>query len=37
MDELWRMGIRAVPVTVIDGTVIVGFKPDELTKALGLS
>ncbi|GBC99135.1 hypothetical protein HRbin17_01656 [bacterium HR17] len=31
------MGIRAVPVTIIDGTVIVGFKPDELAKALGLS
>jgi predicted DsbA family dithiol-disulfide isomerase len=37
MDELWKMGIRAVPVTIIDGTVIVGFKPDELAKALGLS
>jgi predicted DsbA family dithiol-disulfide isomerase len=37
MDELWRMGIRAVPVTVIDGTIIVGLKPDELAKALELS
>lgn len=28
--ELMKMGYRSVPVTVIDGEVVVGYKADEL-------
>jgi glutaredoxin len=33
-DELLKLGYRTVPVTVIGEHVVVGFDPDELTKAL---
>ena len=33
-DELIALGMRTIPVTVIDGQVIKGYEPDELTRAL---
>ena len=33
-NELIKLGTSAVPVAVIDGEVIVGFVPDQLTAAL---
>ena len=33
-DELLKLGYRAVPVTVIDGTVIKGYDTTALTQAL---
>jgi glutaredoxin len=33
-DELLKLGYRTVPVTVIGTTVVQGFNPAELTKAL---
>ena len=36
MDELRALGFRTVPVTVIDGKGIAGFRPNELSKALEL-
>ncbi len=36
LEELKQLGYMTTPVTVIDGTPIVGFNEAELTKALGL-
>ena len=33
-DELLKLGFRSVPVTVIGSTVVRGYDPDALTKAL---
>ena len=33
-DELIALGMRSVPVTVINGHIVKGFKPEELTTAL---
>ena len=33
-DELLKLGYRTVPVTVIGEHTVIGFDPDELTKAL---
>jgi len=35
-NELIKLGSSGVPVTVIDGAVIVGFVPEQLTAALSL-
>ena len=34
-DELLALGYRAVPLTIIDSTVIVGFNAEALRTALG--
>ena len=36
IEELKQLGYMTTPVTVIDGTTIVGFNEVELMKALGL-
>ena len=36
LEELKQLGYMTMPVTVIDGTAIVGFSETELMKALGL-
>ncbi len=36
IEELKQLGYMTTPVTVIDGTTIVGFNEAELVKALGL-
>ena len=36
LEELKELGYMTTPVTVVDGTVIVGFNETELMKALGL-
>ena len=36
LEELKQLGYMTTPVTVIDGTAIVGFNEAELMKALGL-
>ncbi len=36
MDELMRLGVATTPVTVIDGTVVIGFDPKRLAALLGL-
>ena len=36
IEELKQLGYMTTPVTVIDGTTIVGFNEAELMKALGL-
>jgi len=36
LEELKQLGYMTTPVTVVDGTVIVGFNEAELTKELGL-
>jgi glutaredoxin len=36
MAELQQLGVRACPVTVIDGEVIVGFDPTRTRQLLGL-
>ncbi|MCH9024548.1 MAG: glutaredoxin family protein [candidate division Zixibacteria bacterium] len=36
LEELKQLGYMTTPVTVVDGTIIVGFNESELTKALGL-
>jgi glutaredoxin len=33
-DALLALGVRSVPVTVIDGRVAAGFRPDALAEAL---
>lgn len=33
-DALLALGVRSVPVTVIDGRVVAGFRPDALAEAL---
>lgn len=33
-DALLALGFRTVPVTVIDGRAVVGFRPDGLAEAL---
>lgn len=35
-EELRALGLRTVPVTVIGDKIIVGFRPNELSQALGL-
>ncbi len=35
-DALLALGYRAVPVTVIGATVVQGFDPEALTKALAV-
>jgi hypothetical protein len=37
MQELQRLGMRATPVTVIDGEVVVGFDRGKIERLLGLS
>ncbi len=36
VEELRRVGYMTTPVTVIDGTVIVGFDADKIEAALGV-
>lgn len=36
LQELFSMGYRSTPVTVIDGEVIVGFDQARIEKLLGL-
>lgn len=36
-EELRRLGYNAVPVTVIDGEVVVGFDRGKLERLLGLA
>ena len=36
VDELRRLGYMTTPVTVIDGTVIVGFDAAKIEAALGI-
>ena len=36
LEELKQLGYMTTPVTVINGTTIVGFNETELMKALGL-
>ena len=36
LEELKQLGYMTTPVTVINGTTIVGFNEDELMKTLGL-
>ncbi len=36
IEELRRLGYMTTPVTVIDGTVIVGFDADKIEAALGV-
>ena len=36
MDELFKMGFRATPVTLIDNEAVVGFDRAKLDKLLGL-
>jgi hypothetical protein len=33
-DELLKLGYRSVPVTVVGSTIVKGFDPDALLKAL---
>ncbi len=36
LDELMRLGVATTPVTVIDGTIVVGFDQKRLATLLGL-
>jgi protein-disulfide isomerase len=37
LKELQKLGVRATPVTVIDGEVIVGFDRGKIERLLGIS
>lgn len=37
LDELLKLGVRATPVTLIDGKVIVGFDRNRIEQLLGLA
>jgi glutaredoxin 3 len=37
LEELQKLGLRATPVTVIDGEIIVGFDRGKIERLLGLS
>jgi len=37
LEELLKLGVRATPVTVIDGQVIVGFDRGKIERLLGIS
>jgi len=37
LEELQKLGLRATPVTVIDGEVIVGFDRGKIERLLGIS
>jgi hypothetical protein len=37
MAELIKLGVRATPVTLIDGEVVVGFDRDRIEQLLGLT
>jgi hypothetical protein len=37
LEELLKLGLRATPVTVIDGEVIVGFDRGKIERLLGIS
>lgn len=37
MAELIKLGVRATPVTLIDGEVVVGFDRDRIEQMLGLT
>jgi hypothetical protein len=37
LEELLKLGVRATPVTVIDGEVIVGFDRGKIERLLGLA
>lgn len=36
LDELLKLGVRATPVTLIDGEMVVGFDRAKLEQLLGL-
>ena len=36
LEELQKLGLRATPVTVIDGEVIVGFDRGKIERLLGI-
>lgn len=36
LEELGKLGVRATPVTVIDGEVIVGFDRGKIERLLGI-
>ena len=37
LEELLKLGVRATPVTVIDGEVIVGFDRGKIERLLGIT
>ncbi len=37
LAELIKLGVRATPVTLIDGEVVVGFDRDRIEQLLGLT
>jgi len=37
LEELLKLGVRATPVTVIDGEVVVGFDRGRIERLLGIS
>jgi hypothetical protein len=37
LEELLKLGLKATPVTVIDGEVVVGFDRGKLQRLLGIS
>ncbi len=37
LEDLLKVGVRATPVTVIDGEVIVGFDRGKIERLLGIS
>lgn len=37
LEELLKLGVRATPVTLIDGEMVVGFDRPKLEQLLGLS
>ncbi len=37
LEELLKLGVRATPVTIIDGEMVIGFDREKLAQLLGLS
>jgi glutaredoxin len=37
LEELLKLGVRATPVTIIDGEMVVGFDRAKLEQLLGLT
>jgi glutaredoxin 3 len=37
LEELLKLGVRATPVTLIDGEMVVGFDRQKLEQLLGLT
>ncbi len=37
LEELMKLGVRATPVTVIDGEMVVGFDRGKIERLLGIS